>query len=84
MAIDKNSDREVLLSVQNLTVDFKLGRKTFSAVDDVSFDIFKGETFSLVGESGSGKTTVSRAIMRIHQASKGKSVLLMSASVHRS
>ncbi|MDA3811812.1 MAG: ATP-binding cassette domain-containing protein [Spirochaetaceae bacterium] len=72
MAIDKNSDREVLLSVQNLTVDFKLGRKTFSAVDDVSFDIFKGETFSLVGESGSGKTTVSRAIMRIHQASKGK------------
>ncbi|MBB6479959.1 ATP-binding cassette domain-containing protein [Spirochaeta isovalerica] len=63
--------REILLEVKNLTVDFKLGRRKFSAVDDVSFNIYKGETFSLVGESGSGKTTVSRAIMRIHQASQG-------------
>lgn len=66
------SDREVLLDVRNLTVDFRLGRRKFSAVDDVSFQIYKGETFSLVGESGSGKTTVSRAIMGIHEASGGR------------
>ncbi len=57
---------EKLLSVNNLSVTFRLGSKAFRAVDDVSFDIFKGETFSLVGESGSGKTTIGRAIMRIY------------------
>lgn len=61
---DKNSEK--LLQVKNLTVKFKLGGKEFRAVDDVSFDIYKGETLSLVGESGSGKTTIGRAIMRIY------------------
>ena len=37
----------------------------------MNFDIYKGETFSLVGESGSGKTTIGRALMRIHETSKG-------------
>ena len=63
--------REVVLSVQNLDVVFKNGKKEFKAVDDVSFDIYKGETFSLVGESGSGKTTIGRAIVRINPCSKG-------------
>ncbi|NLJ46080.1 MAG: ABC transporter ATP-binding protein, partial [Treponema sp.] len=64
--------REVLLSVRDLRVDFPVGRKTFTAVRDVSFDVYRGETFSLVGESGSGKTTIGRAIMRIHPVSSGE------------
>lgn len=66
------TDAEKLLEVKNLTVKFKLGGKEFRAVDDVSFDIFKGETLSLVGESGSGKTTIGRAIMRIYNKVDGQ------------
>lgn len=69
MANDTN--REVLLSVQNLDVVFKQGKNSFKAVSDVSFDIYKGETLSLVGESGSGKTTIGRAIVRINPCSNG-------------
>jgi peptide/nickel transport system ATP-binding protein len=61
-----------LLSVKNLTVNYKLGRRTFCAVNDVSFDIHAGETFSLVGESGSGKTTVGKAIMKICHTNAGE------------
>ncbi len=64
-------NKEVLLSVKNLEVSFKNGKKKFVAVKDVSFDVFKGETFSLVGESGSGKTTIGRAINRINPTSAG-------------
>jgi len=63
--------KEVLVSLKNVSVKFKLDGKEFKAVEDVSFDIYKGETFSLVGESGSGKTTIGRAIMKIHNASAG-------------
>ena len=68
--MDKEN-REVLLSIQNLDVVFKQGKNKFKAVDDVSFDIYKGETLSLVGESGSGKTTIGRAIVRINPCSNG-------------
>ena len=67
----EKSNREVLLSIQNLDVVFKQGKNKFKAVDNVSFDIYKGETLSLVGESGSGKTTIGRAIVRINPCSKG-------------
>ncbi len=60
-------DREVLLSVRNLSINF--GK--FRAVNDVSFDIYKGETFGLVGESGSGKTTIGRSIVRIVSTQSG-------------
>ncbi len=63
---------EKLLQVQDLTVKFKLGDREFKAVDNVNFDIYKGETLSLVGESGSGKTTIGRAIMRIYNKVDGK------------
>lgn len=66
-----NKDKQVLVSVQNLDVVFKKGKKEFKAVDNVSFDIYKGETVSLVGESGSGKTTIGRAILRINPCSAG-------------
>ena len=64
--------REKLLEVKNLRVEFGRGRKRFVAVDDVNFDIYKGETFGLVGESGSGKTTIGRAIIRINETSGGE------------
>ena len=68
------AERETLLDVQDLTVQFGSKRRPFTAVDRVSFHIFKGETFGLVGESGSGKTTIGRAIIRIHPAAGGKVV----------
>ena len=67
-----DNQREVLLSVKNLDVCFGKKRKPFKAVNNVSFDIFKGETFGLVGESGSGKTTIGRAIARINPTSAGE------------
>ena len=66
------SEKEVLLSIQNLDVVFGRGKKAFKAVDNVSFDIYKGETLSLVGESGSGKTTIGRAIIRINPCAAGQ------------
>lgn len=66
------SHNEVLVEVKNLKVVFGKGKNKFIAIDDVSFDIFKGETFGLVGESGSGKTTIGRAIMRINEVTEGQ------------
>ncbi|MCQ1529334.1 dipeptide ABC transporter ATP-binding protein [Lutispora saccharofermentans] len=63
--------KEILVSLKDVSVKFKLNGKEFKAVSDVSFDIYRGETFSLVGESGSGKTTIGRAIMKIHPTSDG-------------
>ena len=64
--------RETLIEVKNMQVTFGSGRKKFVAVDDVNFEIYKGETFSLVGESGSGKTTIGRAIVRINPITSGE------------
>ncbi len=64
--------RERLLEVKNLSIEFGKKKKKFRAVDNVSFNIYKGETFGLVGESGSGKTTIGRAIVRINKASSGE------------
>lgn len=65
-------DKKVLVDVRNIEVAFGNKKNRFVAVDDISFQIFKGETFGLVGESGSGKTTIGRAIIRINQLSKGE------------
>ena len=66
------NNKEILLEVKNLKVEFGSKKDKFLAVDDVSFNIYKGETFGLVGESGSGKTTIGRAIIRINQVSSGE------------
>ena len=64
--------REVVLEVDNIDITFGSGKNLFKAVSGASFNIYKGETFSLVGESGSGKTTIGRAIVRINQLSNGE------------
>lgn len=64
---------EILLDVQHLTHVFKLSRHAvIKAVDDISFQMKKGEIFGLVGESGSGKSTVARCVMNIYQPIAGK------------
>lgn len=68
---DKNG-REILLSLKNVDITFGKGDKAVKAVKDASFDIYKGETFSLVGESGSGKTTIGRAVIRVNPCAAGE------------
>ena len=65
------AEKEVLLSVQHLEQFFKLGKQQLKAVNDVSFDIYKGEVFGLVGESGCGKTTTGRSIIRLYDITGG-------------
>lgn len=64
--------KKVLLEVKNLKVEFGKKNNKFVAVNNVSFNIYKGETFGLVGESGSGKTTIGRTIIRINKATSGE------------
>lgn len=64
--------KEILLSIKNIDITFGKGDKAFKAVQNASFDIYKGETFSLVGESGSGKTTIGRAVIRVNPVSAGE------------
>lgn len=70
-------DPEFLLQVRNLKEYFPINTgfmKTtmLKAVDDVSFDIRKGETLGLVGESGCGKTTVGRTILQLYKPTGGE------------
>ena len=65
------NDKEVLLKVEHLSQYFKLGQSTLKAVNDVSFDIKKGEVFGLVGESGCGKTTTGRSIIKLYNCTDG-------------
>ncbi|MEO4055464.1 dipeptide ABC transporter ATP-binding protein [Solibacillus sp. CAU 1738] len=69
----------VLLKVENLKKYFPLRTGMFSrksgdvkAVDDISFDVYEGETLGIVGESGCGKSTTGRVIMRLHEPTDGK------------
>ena len=65
------NNQEVLLKVENLCQYFRLGRKDMKAVDNVSFEVKKGETFGLVGESGCGKTTTGRSIIKLYNITSG-------------
>ena len=63
---------ETLLKVEHLCQYFKMGPgRELKAVDDVSFDIKKGEVFGLVGESGCGKTTTGRSIIKLYDITSG-------------
>ncbi len=64
--------KEVLVSLKNVDITFGKGDKAVKAVKNASFDIYRGETFSLVGESGSGKTTIGRAVIRVNPCANGQ------------
>ena len=64
--------KEVLLSLKNVDITFGKGDNAVRAVKNATFDIYKGETFSLVGESGSGKTTIGRAVIRVNPCAAGE------------
>ncbi|AFR21254.1 ABC transporter ATP-binding protein [Lactobacillus helveticus] len=65
-------EKKKILEVKHLKQYFKNGRNVTKAVDDVSFDIYEGETFGLVGESGSGKTTTGRSILQLYKPTSGE------------
>ncbi len=65
------NNNEVLLKVDHLCQYFRMGRKDLKAVDDVSFEIKRGEAFGLVGESGCGKTTTGRSIIKLYDITSG-------------
>jgi oligopeptide transport system ATP-binding protein len=70
--IDEKTGKEILLSLKNVDITFGKGEDAVRAVQNATFDIYKGETFSLVGESGSGKTTVGRAVIRVNPLAAGE------------
>ncbi|WP_051440555.1 ABC transporter ATP-binding protein [Ensifer aridi] len=71
---------ETLLKVEHLTKEYVLasgafaGKRTFKAVDDVTFEVRKGETLGIVGESGSGKSSIARVLLRLNVPSSGKAI----------
>ena len=67
-----NESNDVLLKVEHLSMFFGKGDNVLKAVNDVSFDIRRGEVFGLVGESGCGKTTTGRSIIKLYDITSGK------------
>ena len=64
----KNNEKEILLDVKNLKKYFQVGNKqTLKAVDDVTLQIYRGETLGLVGESGCGKSTFGRTVIHLYE-----------------
>ena len=64
---------EKLISLENVSKHFHVGKnRTLVAVNDITLDIYKGETLGVVGESGCGKSTLGRVVMGIYPATKGK------------
>lgn len=66
-------EKEKLITLEHISKHFNVGNKqTLVAVNDISLDIYKGETLGVVGESGCGKSTLGRVVMGIYRPTKGK------------
>lgn len=72
-AVEARPTQDIIASVRDLKVQFQTQdrRATVKAIDGVSFDVRRGETFGIIGESGSGKTTVGRALVFLQKATAG-------------
>lgn len=82
------TDREVLLEIHRLKAYFPVKRKSMKeekkvvkAVDDISIDIYRGETLGIVGESGSGKSTFGRTILKLIEPTAGE-ILYKGQAIH--
>ncbi|GAP03197.1 oligopeptide ABC transporter, ATP-binding protein [Fructobacillus pseudoficulneus] len=68
----QNENAKKLVEISNLDLTFNAGKSNATkAIDNISFDIYEGETFGLVGESGSGKTTIGRTILKLYDQDSG-------------
>ena len=80
---EQNGNGRAILEIKDLKKHFRVGRgASVKAVDGVSLEIQKGETFGLVGESGCGKTTVGRVLVRLYNPSDGE-VLFAGEDIHK-
>ncbi|HZW67990.1 MAG TPA: dipeptide ABC transporter ATP-binding protein [Pseudogracilibacillus sp.] len=76
----REAEKEVLLEVNNLKKHFPVrglfgkSKNVVKAVDDVSFKVYKGETYGIVGESGCGKSTTGRALLRLIEPTEGSAI----------
>ena len=73
--------RKPVFSVKNVVMDFHVGgnglfgsKRTIRALNDISFDLYPGESLAIVGESGCGKSTLCRIAMRFHQPTEGQMI----------
>ena len=67
------AEKEKILEIKNLNMEFRtVKHQTLKALNNVSFDIYKGENFGLVGESGCGKTTLGRTLIRLYDPTSGE------------